>query len=379
MQVRSSLELACAKAKEEIVKGFSCNRILVEARPYLEHLHLLYDALRLEDVKQSYFGALEEIMAFAVQRKQMVLEAMENESFCQAQGFVSIFNCELASLAPHIARLDRSSEDLDVLKKQSLQAINNRGKEYVLKVEQALTVDDFDGVARILVSSEKLLSALQQYLPQTTKDAITKDAIQKIRTRTDGNRESTLQLIEAERFDAELARLLNIIQAASQNETILQRVLEGAEEYTSVKWALNACLVKLADELKVKLEREDAAANFEARAGELAKMLDKIDAADQHLGEHVSAEFKESRLACRRTFAEFKDRTFKALQEAVENSTWDEAHWLFKCMKAASMGSSEEKTTVESRLEGQAWRLSIHRSCFMCIPNLRANNNMLLM
>ena len=134
MQVRSSLELACAKAKEEIVKGFSCNRILVEARPYLEHLHLLYDALRLEDVKQSYFGALEEIMAFAVQRKQMVLEAMENESFCQAQGFVSIFNCELASLAPHIARLDRSSEDLDVMKKQSLQAINNRCKEYVLKV-----------------------------------------------------------------------------------------------------------------------------------------------------------------------------------------------------------------------------------------------------
>jgi hypothetical protein len=54
--VRRCLELACAKEKEEIVRGLNCNRVLSDARPYLEHLYLLYDALRLPNVEQSYLG-----------------------------------------------------------------------------------------------------------------------------------------------------------------------------------------------------------------------------------------------------------------------------------------------------------------------------------
>ena len=91
--MRRSLELACSKEKEEIGRGLSCNRILADACPYLQHLHLLHDALHLDEIKKHYFGALEEIMTHAEQRRDMVLEALANQSFSQVTviyGYISL-------------------------------------------------------------------------------------------------------------------------------------------------------------------------------------------------------------------------------------------------------------------------------------------------
>lgn len=38
------------------MRGLSCNRILADARPHLEHLMLLHETLRLPDIEKSYFG-----------------------------------------------------------------------------------------------------------------------------------------------------------------------------------------------------------------------------------------------------------------------------------------------------------------------------------
>ena len=82
-EVLKSLVLACAVEHENIVKGLSCNRVLTDARPHLQHLYLLYDALRLPDVERSYFGALEEMVRQAEQRRDMALQALQTQSFQQ--------------------------------------------------------------------------------------------------------------------------------------------------------------------------------------------------------------------------------------------------------------------------------------------------------
>ena len=82
-EVQKSLVLACAVEHENIVKGLSCNRVLTDARPHLQHLHLLYDALRLPDVKRSYFGALQEMVRQAEERRYLAIQSLENRSFQQ--------------------------------------------------------------------------------------------------------------------------------------------------------------------------------------------------------------------------------------------------------------------------------------------------------
>jgi hypothetical protein len=82
-EVLKSLVLACAVEHENIVKGLSCNRVLTDARPHLQHLYLLYDALRLPDVERSYFGALQEMVRQAEERRDMALQALQNRSFQQ--------------------------------------------------------------------------------------------------------------------------------------------------------------------------------------------------------------------------------------------------------------------------------------------------------
>jgi len=82
-EVLKSLVLACAVEHENIVKGLNCNRVLTDARPHLQHLYLLYDALRLPDVERSYFGALEEMVRQAEQRRDMALQALQTQSFQQ--------------------------------------------------------------------------------------------------------------------------------------------------------------------------------------------------------------------------------------------------------------------------------------------------------
>ena len=82
-EVQKSLALACAKEKEDIVEGLSCNRVLTDARPHLEHLALLQDALRLPDLEEIYFDAMKKIRGQAEQRKKMALEALEARSFSQ--------------------------------------------------------------------------------------------------------------------------------------------------------------------------------------------------------------------------------------------------------------------------------------------------------
>lgn len=170
-EVRQSLELACAKEKEEIVKGLQCSRILADARPHLEHLYLLYHALQLEEVKSAYFGALEDIVAQAQSRAELTLEELESHAFSQAQGFMSIFRCELVGLEPHIQRLGRGSE-LNDLKKKCLHAINNHGKGYSDQLDLALASDDFQGVALVLERAVDLLKYLHEFVYKSIKEAL---------------------------------------------------------------------------------------------------------------------------------------------------------------------------------------------------------------
>ena len=247
---------------------------------------------------------------------------------------------------------------------QVLHAINSHGKEYVAYVEQALSADDFDAVASVLDASEKLLASLHQYLLPATRDALTVGAVGKVRDRTVGNRQRALQLITAGGADAEhtdLASLLAAVREASQNKTMLRHVrvyLEGEfpvgeDDYADVTAALNERLIALADALTRQLTRDDAASSFEEAAGSLTQMLAEIDSGEEHLQQHLTGEAKEARLGCRRAFHDFKELAFHNLQKAIDLSTWDDAGKLFRCLKAAAMGTAEEKRTVEARLEGQ--------------------------
>ena len=156
--------------------------------------------------------------------------------------------------------------------------------------------------------------------------------------------------------------MLAAVREASQHETMLRHVrlhLEGEfpageDDYDEVTAALNARLVGLAGELMRQLTRDDAASSFREAASGLAHMLAEIDAADQHLQQHLTAEAKEARLAGRQAFADFKERLFQKLQLAIEESAWDDADKSFQCLKAAAMGSAEEQTSVEERLKGQS-------------------------
>ena len=153
-----------------------------------------------------------------------------------------------------------------------------------------------------------------------------------------------------------------MVREASQHETMLRHVrvhLEGEfpageDDYDEVTVELNARMGGLAHALMRQLTGDDAASSFEEAAGALAQMLAEIDAADQHLRQHLTAEAKEARLASRQAFADFKERMFQKLQLAIEESTWDDAGKSFQCLKAAAMGSAEEQKSVEARLEGQS-------------------------
>jgi len=90
-EVQQSLELACAWEKEDIVKGLNSNRVLANARPHLQHLHLLHDALRLPDVEKNYHGALEEILKHAEDRRQLAVEALKSRSFHQVRSNAASF------------------------------------------------------------------------------------------------------------------------------------------------------------------------------------------------------------------------------------------------------------------------------------------------
>jgi hypothetical protein len=82
-EVQMSLALACAKERDHIVEGLGCNRVLTDARPHLEHLALLQDALRLPDLVEMYFDAMKKIRGQAEQRRTMALEALEAHLFPQ--------------------------------------------------------------------------------------------------------------------------------------------------------------------------------------------------------------------------------------------------------------------------------------------------------
>jgi len=290
----------------------------------------------------------------------MTFEALANQSFSQAQGFISILNCDLSPLKSHIERLGRT-DDLDALKKQCLRSISELCEGYIQQRDQALVSDDFGTVAMVLDRSSKLLKALDKYVIPRMKNELTVCAVRIVREHTKGNRDRALQLIDSHSFDDKLAALLESVKAASQNESMLHHVrlhLEreflnqfqaGEEDYQVVTSQLNLCLITLANELNGKFTRDEAASTFEQEA----MILDKIDTAEHLLNEHLTVQAKEARLTCRQTVAEFKERTFKQLQDVVENSEWKDADMLFKCMTAASMGSAEEKKSVQSRLEGQ--------------------------
>lgn len=286
----------------------------------------------------------------------MTSEALANQSFSQAQAFISILNCDLSPLKSHIERLGRT-DDLGALKKQCLRSISELCEEYIQQRDQALVSDDFGTVAMVLDRSSKLLNALHEYVIPRMKNELTVCAVRIVREHTKGNRDRALQLIDSHSFDDKLAALLESVKAASQNESMLHHVrlhLErefqtGEEDYQVVTSRLNLCLITLANELNDKFTRDEAASTFEQEA----MILDKIDIAEHLLKEHLTVQTKEARQTCRQTVAGFKERTFKQLQDAVKNSEWKAADMLFKCMTAASMGSAEEKKSVQSRLEGQ--------------------------
>jgi len=82
-EVQKSLALACAKERDHIVEGLNCNQVLTDARPHLEHLALLQDALRLPDLEEIYFDAMKKIRGQAEQRRTMALEALKARLFSQ--------------------------------------------------------------------------------------------------------------------------------------------------------------------------------------------------------------------------------------------------------------------------------------------------------
>lgn len=357
-EVLTSLELSCTSEKAEIVRKLNHNCLLTDARVHLEHLRLLYDALRLPQVELSYTSGLHEMVSQAENRKQMALEALQKQSFSQVRSFLSIFNCDVSILSSHMEKIgDR--DVLKIAKSACLNTINTTCDAYDSQLDQALDNDDFCSVVTVLTNCEGMLGHLKEYVSSKRQDMISVGAIEKVRKRTLGNSEKATDFINNKRFDAELGFLLDAIISSSENEALIRHVMKylemefpaGESDYVEVLDKLNTTVIDVADKLTATF-KSDARLAFVEEARETADALAQIDAAEDNLGKHhLGQQARDSRIKCREAFVTLKDKTFEQLRIAIEMANWQEASFCYDYMKsAATLGSVEERRSVQVRL-----------------------------
>jgi hypothetical protein len=282
-------------------------------------------------------------------------------SGAQVRGFLSIFNCDLASLSRFLARVGRH-EALETPKRQCLSAINGKCVELMAELDKALAANDFDAAAVVLTSSRELLAALNVYVLEKNKSKLDQ-GFRVVCAHTENNKKRALEMIQDQLFDADLDALLEALRRSSEHEELLFHAQAGLRgeptlllrgDYKSATAALEACVLRLSDTLTSRCSVTAAGAPaFEAEGDSLAAILSLIDASEQRLRSHLTPQAQDARLACRGAFAAFKDDLFQQLRHAVDDCRWEQASAVHRCLKVVErMGTDEERRGVESRLDG---------------------------
>ncbi len=363
-EVQMFLENRCRSEKEQIVQGFLHNRLLTDSRRHLDHLRLVNDALRLKEVEIIYTSVLNQMVSHAEDRKILVHEDLQRQSFSQVRTSLSILNCDLSILSSHMAIIG-PGDVLQTLKNVCLRFINSTCEEYDHKLDEALEKDDFDAVVTVLRQCEGMLEHLKEYVPTKRQEILCGGALQKVRARTIRNKEKARALIRDKQFDAELCCLLDTIRCSSEKFsdtewpainhdqiTINETDCPIGADYDVVSAEMNTMLTDIAEELRSNFKPDaDVKAFIEDERSTAAALL-QIDSACDLCSSHIRDDAKEAMEAFHEAFLVLKDTWFERLRDAIGNFEWKEASSLFDCMeRAGKLGSQEEMRTVESRLE----------------------------
>ena len=319
-EVQTSLGLACASLENEIICTLQNNCVLTLAFRHLQDLRILCDALQLPSIKLIYKKALHEMIMHAETQSVLALEALKCQSFSQARGFLSIFNCDVGLLDEHMAFCG-NKDALSKIKHDILTVINSTCDVFVADLDHALLRDDFCTVATVLTHCEGMLCHLHDYVLPQNKDRASREAIQKVNVRTLGNAEKAHGLIHINKFDDQLGVLLDVICRSSENEVLLRLVEKHSEiqckaikaSYSKVSGLLNDALSDIADSLNSDFSRAHHMLVDEAIATSLAH----IGAAEKHLGQqHLEQRSIYACTGCHASFTELKEQTLEQLRDA---------------------------------------------------------------